>query len=211
MTSSLIPTYLSRFQTEFNIARYTANNRGSIVAAIATVVATQVAIQDYRMYLSYGPGGLPYNVVGWLVTSLLRFLSREQLSARPYQDPEAKPSGYSGLLPPNFPSRDSSRPRLGPHPVPQRQLSQLPDVEMRQKLISRFEELGNVAYERGLVDVKQSLYERHHFALFVSKGLKWRPVAQQTLGEISHVHAGTDGSIHVVLHPKDCETVLEKG
>jgi hypothetical protein len=211
MASSSVLTHPSRFRNDFSIARYTANIRGSIVAAIAAVVIIPVAIQDYRMYLSYGPGGLPYNAVGWLVTNLLRLLSREQLSARPYQDPEVKPSGDSGLLPPNFPSRDSSRPRLGPHPVPQRQLSQLPDVEMRQKLTSRFEELGNVAQQRGLVEIKQSLYERHHSALFVSEALKWRPVAQQTRGEISHVHVGKDGSIHVVLHPKDCEIVLEKG
>jgi hypothetical protein len=211
MASSSIPTYLSRVRDSFNVARYTNNNNGTIIAATAAIVIVPVAIRDYRMYLSYGPGGLPYNAVGWLVTSLMRLLSREQLSARPYQDPELHSNGNPGLLPPNFRSRDTSRPRLGSHPVPQRQLSQLPDVEIRRKLISRFEELGSVAQDRGLVDIKQSLYERQHSALFVSEALKWHPVAQQTRGEISHIHAGKDGSIHVVLHPRDCATVLEKG
>jgi hypothetical protein len=82
---------------------------------------------------------------------------------------------------------------------------------MRRRLVSSFEGLGNVAQERGSVDVRQSLYERHHSALFVSKALGWHPVAQQTRGEILHVHAGKDGSIRAVLHSRDCEIVLEKG
>jgi hypothetical protein len=63
MASSSILTHLSRSHNDFNIARYTANNRGSVIAAIATIVIIPMAIRDYRVYLSYGPGGLPCNVV----------------------------------------------------------------------------------------------------------------------------------------------------
>jgi hypothetical protein len=65
---------------------------------------------------------------------------------------------------------------------------------MRQRLIVRFQELGNVAQDRGLVEMKQSLHERHHAALFVSKALKWDELTQQSCRELSHVHAGKDGS-----------------
>jgi hypothetical protein len=128
----------------------------------------------------HGVGSSRYKLVGLLMASA----SRGQISTPPYQVPDLHSSGGSGFLPPNSRSRDSSRPRLGPHPVQHRQISQLPEVEMRQRLIVRFQELGNVAQDGGLVEMKQSLHERHHAALFVS----------QTRGELSHVHAGKDGS-----------------
>jgi hypothetical protein len=90
-------------------------------------------------------------------------------------------------------------------------LSQLPDAAIRQKLIARFDALGKAAQEKRLVENKQSIFERHHSALFVSNPSQWHPVAQQTRGEIAHVHAGKDGSVHVVLSPRDCETVIQKG
>ncbi|KAF1966205.1 hypothetical protein BU23DRAFT_584526 [Bimuria novae-zelandiae CBS 107.79] len=73
---------------------------------------------------------------------------------------------------------------------PQRQLDQLPTAEQRQTFIDRFTQLGQEAEEKGLVE---------------------HAVAQQTRGEISHVHAGLDGSVHVVLHPADCKKVIERG
>jgi hypothetical protein len=210
MASSLSLFNLPYNLRNVNIRDYVAYRRGYVLATTAVLIIVPLAVRDYLQYLSYGPGGLPYNALGWLVTSLMRLISREQLSTRPYEDPELLSSGETGFLSPILPERDSSRPRLGPHPVPQRQLSQLPSVEMRQRLITRFEALGRVAKERGLVDVKTSLYERQHSALFVSQNVEWPPVAYQSRGEISHIHAGKDGSIHVVLHPRDCMTVLEK-
>jgi hypothetical protein len=82
---------------------------------------------------------------------------------------------------------------------------------MRQKLITRFAELGHKAEHKGLAEVRQSHLERQHSAIIVSKTRQLHVVAQETRGEISHVHAGKDGSIHVVLHPADCEKVIERG
>ncbi|KAH7398947.1 hypothetical protein DE146DRAFT_512817 [Phaeosphaeria sp. MPI-PUGE-AT-0046c] len=193
-----------------NVINNLTHHCGYILVATAAIFLVPLTVQDYFKYLSYGPGGLPYNVLGWLVTSSMRLMSREQLSTRPYHDPELLSSDEMGFLPSSLPERDSSRPKLGSHPVPQRQLSQLPSVEMRQRLITRFEAVGSVAKERRLVDVKRSLFERQHSALFVSENVEWQPIAHQSRGEISHVHAGTDGSIHAILHPRDCVTVLEK-
>jgi hypothetical protein len=211
MTSSLSFTRFFRSLNGFTLGQHTKYRRGPALAAIAAVIIVPIAIRDYLIFLSYGPGGLPYNPIGWLMTNLMRLLSREQLSTRPYSDEKSPSNNDYGLLPTDLPHRDSPRPRLGPHPVPQRQLSQLPEVEMRQRLITRFNALGETAQKRGLVEIKQSLYERHHSAFFVSKSLDWHVTAQQTRGEVSHVHAGKDGSIHVVLHSKDCKVVLEKG
>jgi hypothetical protein len=180
--------------------------------AIGITVFIPLAINDYYVYLSYGPGGLPYNIKGWLIANVMRMFSREQLSTRVYNDPRLLFVDKPGLLPTNFPpQRRSSRPRIGPHPAPQRQLEQLPDKPARETLVARFGELGEDAQAKGLIEVRQSLFERQHTALFVSKECQWHSIATQTRGEISHVHAGLDGSIHVVLHPRDCKAVIDAG
>jgi hypothetical protein len=169
MASSL---HFSRFTRTFDFTQYKNLCRGPILAAVATTILLPVAIRDYSIYKSYGPGGLPYNLVGWLITNLLRLLSREQLSTDPYHDSDLHfVSEGGGLLPPGFPCRESARPKIGPHPIPQRQLSQLPSVEMREKLLARFHTLGSAAQERGLVEIKQSLYERQHSAFSSRKRL----------------------------------------
>lgn len=182
------------------------------LSAVGLTVLIPIAIRDYQIYLSYGPGGLPYNVFGWLLANTLRIYSREQLSPKPYDNKELPFAYEPSYFAPEFPpQRSSSRPKLGTHPVPQRQLEQLPSPDIRHKFIDRFAQLGKAAEEQGLVEIKQSKYERQHKALFVASTRPWHAVAQQTRGEISHVHAGLDGSFHIVLHPTDCRKVLERG
>lgn len=201
--------YLQRLAHAFNSHR-AASISAVGIAGIAIFIP--IAIRDYRLYLSYGPGGTPYNVVGWLVANLFRLLSREQFSTGPYDNPNLPLAHESSFLPPSFPpKRISPRPRIGPHAVPQRQLSQLPDDEIREHLIQSFALLGKRAEEKGLVKIQQSKYERHHEAMFVAPTRKWNSIAEHTNGEITHVHAGRDGSIHVTLHPKDCKAVMEAG
>lgn len=184
----------------------------AVLSAVGVAVLVPFAINDYRTYLSYGPGGLPYNAFGWLLTNTLRLFSREQLSPKPYDNEKLPFADEPGCLPADFPPRrSSSRPKLGTHPVPQRQLEQLPSDEIRQELIDRFTQLGKEAEQKGLVEIKQSLFERQHKALFVSSARAQHAVAEQTRGEICHIHAGLDGSFHVVLHPNDCKKVFERG
>lgn len=188
------------------------SHQPTFLSILGIAIFLPFAIKDYRLYLSYGPGGLPYNVFGWLVANTLRIFSREQLSPKPYDSKKLPFANETGYLPAKFPPmRDSPRPELGSHPVPQRQLEQLPSKDIREELIDRFKQLGEKAEQKGLVEVKQSLYERQHKAMFVSSLREQHAVAQQTRGEISHVHAGLDGSVHVSLHPADCKTVMERG
>ncbi|KAH7116697.1 hypothetical protein B0J11DRAFT_583412 [Dendryphion nanum] len=187
-------------------------HRAASISTVGLAVLVSLAISDYRLYLSYGPGGLPYNLGGWLVASLFRIITREQLSTRPYDNPGLPLANEPRFLPPAFPpKRTSDRPLLGRHAVPQRQLNQLPDDEIRERLIDGFAQLGKKAEEKGLVEVRQSRYERHHEAMFVSSSRQWNVVAEHTNGEITHVHAGVDGSVHVTLHPADCKAVFEAG
>ena len=184
----------------------------AVLSTLGVAIALPFVISDYRLFISYGPNGVPSNVVGWLFVTFTRLLAREQRSPAPYDDKALPFANEPGYLPTDFPRpRGSKRPTLGPHPAPQRQLDQLPGDDMRQRLIKRFAELGHKAEQKGLVEIRQSLYERQHKALFVSKTRDWHALAHQTRGEISHVHAGGDGTIHVVLHPADCKKLLERG
>ncbi|KAH7361207.1 hypothetical protein BKA66DRAFT_211869 [Pyrenochaeta sp. MPI-SDFR-AT-0127] len=188
-----------------------ADHRGATIAAVGLAIIAPLAVRDYLTFLSYGPGGLPYNVVGWLVSNAMRIVSREQLSTQLYDNKCADSPSGTVYLPPDFPPRRKTlRPQFGPHPVPQRQVSQLPDPKIRQQFIAQFEDLGKATKEQGLVDIRPSLYERRHSALFVSKTRDWHHIAQETRGEIAHVHGGLDGSIHVTLHPEDCKKVIER-
>jgi hypothetical protein len=182
------------------------------LSTLGAAIVLPLAISDYRLFISYGPNGVPQNALGWLLVTILRPLGREQHSSALYKNEKLPFVNEPGYLPAHFPPpRSSERPTVGPHPVPQRQLNQLPSDDVRKELIKRFAELGNKAAQKGLVEVRKSEFERMHTALFVSKARNWHAVAQQTRGELSHVHAGLDGSIHVMLHPADCHTLFERG
>ncbi|KAF2017468.1 hypothetical protein BU24DRAFT_151604 [Aaosphaeria arxii CBS 175.79] len=187
-------------------------HRFATASVLGLAAISPWAIRDYRLFLSYGPGGLPYNPLGWLVANIFNLISREQLSTTVYSHRGFPLDDEPGFLPAGFPQkRASPRPLFGAHAVPQRQLDQLPTEAIRQSLIDRFAELGQQTQEKGLTEVKQSLLERRHDAIHVSKKRQWHALADQTRGEISHVHAGLDGSLHVTLHPSDCKAVIEAG
>lgn len=198
--------YIGRLAEVFN------THRTASLSALGIAIAIPFAVKDYLTFMAYGPSGLPYNAGGWIVANIFRVLSAEQFSTSRYDDRSLPLADEPPFLPASFPPpRASSRPRIGPHPIPQRQLAQVPSEEVRQRLIEHFTKLGRRARERGLVEVRKSHYERRHDALYVSKTRQWHATAQATSGEIGHVHAGLDGSIHVVLHPADCKAVFEAG
>ena len=184
-------------------------NRVLVAAAVGGVgFAVVAAWRDYSLYLSYGPGGLPYNAVGWLATNLLGLLS-----VNPFTAPVAQQGSRSSnsFLRDTLAMRHGSRPRIGRHPVPQRQLEQIPSPEMRQKTEERFDDLAYALCLRDIVEVKQSGLERHYKAMFVSSRQTLNEVAALSNGEICHIHRGVDGSIHVVLSAADCKQVIDQG
>lgn len=93
------------------------------------------ARHDYKLYMSYGPGGLPYSIFGWLIsTAVLRPFGTDVLTTKMYDNFTEKrtwlPSGWPIKV------RDGDRPTLGPHPLPQRQLNQLAAEDMHQVSLS---------------------------------------------------------------------------
>ncbi|KAL2001935.1 hypothetical protein VTN02DRAFT_951 [Thermoascus thermophilus] len=195
------------------LSRVTSTSRLNLAAiAIATLglALVPVAYQDYQMFLSYGPGGVPYNVLGWLgVSLLLAPLGSEMFSVDEYDRSPDKRSWLSddeGPIPP----REGGRPRVGPHVVPQRQLTQIPPEEMKLKLTAAVRALYEA--NRHLLQLRPSVYEKHTEALFLADGVRGNnPAGEHSVGEVSHVHGTSDHSVHVTLAPQDCKKVLLAG
>jgi len=166
-------------------------------------------VQDYRIYLSLGPGGPPYNVYGWILTSLI---------VRPFTL-AAHDTTWTG----DYPDIGAHKEievlpwRKGERPVilgiaPQRQLSQCPGPEMNSRVLSFF--TSAALNNPKLLQQKLSCFERHHFALFLHPSLLAKPFnlpesAVASKGEIGHIHGDT--SLHLYFAPADAKVIIEKG
>ena len=164
---------------------------------------------DYTAYLALGPGGLPHNVLGWLASSLARaLLCRETLNTAVYARPGPRPGGF--LVRPLLP-RHGPRPALGRHPIPHRQTNQIPPRHIVDAVESAILEIH--ADYPSSTELRTSVLMKTGVALFVL------PAAASAgpgpaRGELAHVHASreaADGSLHVILAPRDCAEVIDKG
>ncbi|CAL5866835.1 uncharacterized protein PFLUO_LOCUS1046 [Penicillium psychrofluorescens] len=101
----------------------------AVSATLGTAIILPAAIRDYRIFKSYGQGGPPSNVFGWMIVrGLFQPLGREMFSTAEYEHAEQQQEGYLALSAEQLSSRSvSDRPVVGPHVAPQRQLTQIPD------------------------------------------------------------------------------------
>lgn len=122
------------YQERFNLALGTAAFLGT------TTILLPAAYRDYRTFKSYGPGGLPNNVIGWLVVRLLfqpfrgEMLDTDVYSRRidAAEGHGVGGDGYLTLSEEELAVRSpGKRPEVGPHVVPQRQLTQIPDEDIK--------------------------------------------------------------------------------
>ncbi|KXJ88656.1 hypothetical protein Micbo1qcDRAFT_166091, partial [Microdochium bolleyi] len=192
----------------------TATIGSGLVASFATW-----CYHDYQAYLALGPGGPPYNVKGWAwITFGIRPFALSKSGATLVSDyPETGAHESTVRLPP----RQGERALLGGI-APHRQLSQKAPEHMRERIVTLFSNAAKQYPE--LLEIKKSLYERHHDALFVSPALlQQQPEVKSDTaassaccpecatiarGEIGHMHP--DLSVHVYLSPADARQVIEK-
>ncbi|KAH7183338.1 uncharacterized protein B0J16DRAFT_373816 [Fusarium flagelliforme] len=178
--------------------------------AAALVAFTAWCIKDYRDYLALGPGGPPYNVKGWAwITFGIRPFALSKCGATYVADYPTQGS-HSSIQ--NIPRRQGDRAILGGI-APHRQLSQHAPERMRTYITNLF---NNAARQHpSILEIKKSLYERHHDALFVAhKLLESQPdTLPNTViiarGELGHAHP--DLSVHLYLSPADARVIIEKG
>lgn len=130
------PTLLSKTAAAylpFNKHTFTPLSAIAGTLLALTAITLPVAYRDYRKFLSYGPGGVPHNVFGWVVVNLMRPLTRETLSTTVYEEKMQQGKTESFLA--NLPAREGERPEMGSHAVPQRQMNQIPDLEVKEVCI----------------------------------------------------------------------------
>lgn len=206
-------------------------------AVLGSAFLLPTAYRDYRIFKSYGPGGVPNNILGWMtVRALFQPFGTEMLSTEVYvrriDAAEGHGRGDEGYLTLSTEQlelrKEEGRPEIGPHVVPQRQVTQIPDedvMEVRscdgamcredgrmifanidlfaQKFRSRFRSFGLKNHH--LVKFQRSNLERHAEALFLADHLPITDLATTMQGEIAHIHTGNDHSLHVVMAPADCK------
>ena len=164
------------------------------------------AIADYRAWRALGPGGLPSTWRGWLETTRLRTMKRDPLGMDALQAVKGTAEDIAtlvGLLP-----RLGARPRVGPHPVPHRQLTDHAPPALRATLAEAFAERARD--DAGRLELVRSHFEKHTLAVTARAQCRGHPVARAACGEAGHIHPG-DGSMHMILSPSDACYVIERG
>lgn len=181
-------------------------------ATIGTLALLRAAYNDYIQFLSYGPGGVPYNLLGWFISGVvLRPIGVNVTDTRPFaKDPDKR--SWLGDDWPAKKRRGDARPQVGPHPVPQRQLDQHASKDIQQNFLLAFNALA--LQNASIVQLAPSKYEGHTEAMWVHPDSTYHayPNASGSISrEISHVHATGDYSAHVVLSPTDTKKVINAG
>ncbi|OJD35909.1 uncharacterized protein BKCO1_14000168 [Diplodia corticola] len=184
-------------------------------AVLAAPLIIYLSILDYREFLALGPGGVPYNLLGWAgITLLIRPFALSKAQATRTDDyPQDDGAVNAEML--GLPRRRGERARVGGI-APHRQLDQFAGEGMGEFIRNLF---ANAAVQNPrLLETKTSLYERHNDALFVRAELLRGDAAGRELlpraalmsgGEIGHVHG--DLSVHLYLAPADARVLIEKG
>lgn len=130
MSTTTIQNYISHYINAIR-QQYKPIHSAIVAGIVTSIVLGRAAYYDYQVYLSYGPGGMPYNVGGWLFTSTVaRALSINMFDVRDFEKSPDERS-WLGRDWPEQP-RSGMRPKLGPHPIPQRQLDQHPSSEVQE-------------------------------------------------------------------------------
>ncbi|KAL1658535.1 hypothetical protein GGF50DRAFT_120763 [Schizophyllum commune] len=186
--------------------------RNFLIAAVpATVLSLFIPsmIHDYRAYLGLGEGGLPYNPIGWILSSTLGLFGRETTSIELY---DSMPEQRSWLAAP-LPQREGPRPTIGKHVIPHRQIDQFPPESFKPAARGLIQAL----HERhpATTTMQPSAHEGHAQALFVLPDVPC-PIADKAINqhrgrEIEHVHPLIDCSYHALLAPQDCKEIIAKG
>ena len=176
----------------------------TIAAAGAGVLAWAVA--DYRAWRALGPGGLPSTWRGWLTTTRLRLQKRDPLALDALLGLRGEPEDVATLA--DLTSRSGARPRVGPHPVPHRQLTDHAPSALRGALTDAFAARAEADADR--LELVRSRFERHNLAVAARADLRRHPVAFSACGEAGHVHP-SDGSMHMILSPSDACTAILRG
>ena len=185
---------------------FTSKSAAVYAGAFILLVTAALGYRDYKNWLALGPGGLPYNVGGWFTTLWRELQGHDPLDVERYANHIGVANDSSYLD--GIGIREGTRPHVGHWPIPQRQLDQLANSEMKKKAFELFE--AKIVASPELLGKRLSVFEKRNEALALLKPEIGGPAAKKTAGEIGHIHP-TDGSMHMTLSPRDAKKVIENG
>lgn len=177
--------------------------RLAALGGLACAGAGLWAYRDYRAWRALGLGGLPPNVSGWVQTTRWRLMKRDPFAI----DDLPGADGDAGWLA-NVPRREGGRPKIAPHPVPHRQLTQLAGPSMRRKLTGLFD--STVQDAADVLVCARSHFEKRNQAITLRCPTCGHADALASNGEIAHVHE-SDGSMHMIMSRPDANAAIRAG
>jgi hypothetical protein len=205
-----------------------ARARPAIAVAAATGAALVLgaaplaayASDSYATFLAIGPGGVPYNVFGWLFQASLKpFARRDLVDGAPAalgsrkHDAKYGPHARTSFLGDDLPERAGRRPKTPTLVLPQRQTSDASDAA---RVAAMNAHLASLAASRpdALRMQASGLESPDNPALWVRSDADAGPAnipsyLKSTKGEIVHVHP--EGSTHMVLSLADAEQAARRG
>jgi hypothetical protein len=181
--------------------------------SIALIALSFPVYSDYCAWLGLSRGGLPHNFFGYILQNIVSPLRiSNTYDTTPFSSPKiltqaGKYADVSFLQSSELPSRKGSRPTIGKWVLPQRQISSPSPPAVKAALRAHMDYLATSRPDE--LHIATSAWEKHGPALFVSHP-KEGSMATKNKNEIVHLHE-FDGSVQLILTPKDAKTVLEKG
>ncbi|EPE06181.1 phospholipase carboxylesterase [Ophiostoma piceae UAMH 11346] len=217
-----------------------------IAAAVAgvtlppTLLAVfRAAARSYHGYLDVGRGGIPHNIVGWMVQGLGQLIAiRDPLATLPFEKPSravlarygdggrqsyletdllprAGAEGAAGAGLDKATRKQAGRPIIPAYVAPQRQISQKGEPATRKDQDAFLQSLA--AANPDILDIRPSQLEGNETpALFAKQGLKlgtpfWSLSSQAARGPVEIVHTHAEGSTHMIFSLQDALRVVQNG
>lgn len=230
MASSSASALAARLRSHTTTALPPAlRNNPRTIAALAVAIALSLptvsyALRSYRGYLALGPGGMPYNPLGWAVQGLLQLIANwDTRATAPFRDPAKQkpyaPHGTTPFLPAArgggaassspLPRRSGDRPDVPGYVAPQRQVTQQGGEDTRERMTAFLSALA--ARNPGFLVMKPSGLEGVGTpALWLDPEAVEPPAYMRgTRGELAHVHP--EASSHVTVSLADAEELVRLG
>lgn len=207
----LVANYQQIITQFFQQRPYVASS--ALGLGLAAIPVISHIIRSYRGYLALGPGGLPYNFLGWSIQAIAQPFARHDVrESHPFADPRITegfvPHGRTSFLE-EIPARRGQRPEVPSYVAPQRQMNDHSDASRTEAMKAHVAE--SVSQHPELLTLASSGLEGpKHKAIWLGETAK-KPayLAKATKGEFAHVHP--DGSSHLIMSLADAEVVTAKG
>lgn len=222
MASNSISSLAARLRAHNITIPPALQNNPRTITALAVAIALSLptasyALKSYRGFLALGPGGMPFNALGWAIQGLLQLIAKwDTRSPTPFSKPaNQKPYEPHGTTPflaaSPLPQRKGDRPEVPGYVAPQRQTSQQGGEDTRERMTAFLGALA--ARNQGLLVLKPSGLEGIGTpALWLDREAGVEPPAYlrgMIKGELAHVHP--EASSHVTVSLADAEELTRKG